>query len=47
MDFHIKIEKVKIDVEREVVNELIKLKKVGDSYSDIIKRLLNGEHLTK
>jgi predicted CopG family antitoxin len=32
--------KVKIELDVDVVNELIKMKKVGDTYSDIIRRLL-------
>lgn len=31
---------VKIEIKREIANRLIKLKKVGDTYSDIIERLL-------
>lgn len=34
-------EKVKIQVERDVANELVKLKKFGETYSDVIRRLLN------
>lgn len=33
-----KKDKVKIQVNREVLQELLKRKKVGDSYSDVIKR---------
>ena len=32
--------KTKVEIETEVLNKLIKLKKVGDTYSDVIKRLL-------
>ncbi len=32
--------KVKVELDRDVVNELIKLKEVGDTYSDVVKRLL-------
>ena len=35
-----KKDKTKVEIETEVLNELIKLKKVGDTYSDVIKRLL-------
>lgn len=35
-----KTDKVKVELERELVNELIKLKQVGDTYSDVIKKLL-------
>jgi len=33
-------DKTKVEVETEVLNQLIKLKEVGDTYSDVIKRLL-------
>ncbi len=32
--------KVKVEIEREILNKLIKLKVVGDTYSDVIRRLL-------
>lgn len=32
--------KVKVEIETELVNKMIKLKQVGDSYSDVIRRLL-------
>ena len=32
--------KVKVQLDEDIVNELIKLKKIGDTYSDVIKRLL-------
>ena len=32
--------KVKVELERNIVNELIKRKKVGDTYSNIIQELL-------
>jgi len=32
--------KVKVQLGRDVVNSLIKLKEVGDTYSDVIRRLL-------
>jgi len=35
------MDKVKVQLERDVVNELIKLKNIGDTYSDVIRRLLN------
>lgn len=35
------MDKVKVQLEKDVVNELIKLKKVGDTYSDVVRRLLN------
>lgn len=34
-------EKVNVELDRDVANRLIKLKNVGDSYSDIIRRLLD------
>ena len=33
--------KTKVELDEEIVNELIQLKKVGDSYSDVLRRLLN------
>jgi len=33
--------RVKIELKKDLVNRLIKLKEVGDSYSDVISRLLN------
>jgi len=33
-------DKIKVELERDIVNKLIKLKKVGDTYSDVIRRLL-------
>ena len=35
-----KKDKAKVEIEKDVLNQLIKLKKVGDTYSDVIKRLL-------
>ena len=35
------VKKVKILLDEDVVNRLIKLKRVGVTYSDIIKKLLN------
>jgi len=35
-----KKDKTKVEIETEVLNQLIKLKKVGDTYSDVIKELL-------
>jgi len=32
--------KTKVEIETEILNRLIKLKEVGDTYSDVIKRLL-------
>jgi len=36
-----KKDKVKISIHREVANKLKSMMKVGDTYSDVIKRLLN------
>jgi predicted CopG family antitoxin len=36
-----KKDKVKISIDREVANKLKSMMKVGDTYSDVIKRLLN------
>ena len=30
--------------DKDVVNDLIKLKEVGDTYSDVIKKLLDGKN---
>ena len=38
-----KVDKVKVQLERDVANELIKRKTVGDTYSDIIRRLLKDD----
>jgi len=35
-----KKDKVKVELDKDIVNEMIKLKEVGDTYSDIIRRLL-------
>ena len=40
MDNKNKKNKTKVEIETEILNELIKLKKVGDTYSDVIRRLL-------
>ncbi|HIH96044.1 MAG TPA: hypothetical protein HA348_00890 [Thermoplasmata archaeon] len=37
-----KKDKVKVELDRDLLNELIKLKQVGDTYSDAIRRLLEG-----
>lgn len=42
MDNMDKKEKTKIEIETDVLNKLIKLKKVGDSYSDVIRELLKN-----
>lgn len=42
--FHIdnvdNMDKTKIQLDKDIVNELIKLKEIGDTYSDVIRRLL-------
>jgi len=35
-----KNDKVKVELKKDVVNELIKMKKVGNTYSDVISELL-------
>lgn len=35
--------KVKVQLDEDIVNELITLKKVGDTYSDVIRKLLHKE----
>jgi predicted CopG family antitoxin len=35
------MDKTKIEIRTEILNELIKLKNVGDTYSDVIRRLLD------
>jgi predicted CopG family antitoxin len=35
-----KKDKTKVEIETEILNELIKLKKVGNTYSDVIRKLL-------
>lgn len=35
-----KEDKTKVEIETEILNKLIKLKNVGDTYSDVIRRLL-------
>jgi predicted CopG family antitoxin len=37
-----KRDKTKVELEKDILNQLIKLKEVGDTYSDVIRRLLNG-----
>lgn len=33
--------KTKVEIETSILNELIKLKEVGDTYSDVIRKLLS------
>ncbi len=32
--------KVKVELDRDIVNQLIKMKTVGDTYSDVVRRLI-------
>lgn len=34
------MDKVKIQLDKDIVNKLLKLKEVGDTYSDVVRRLL-------
>ncbi len=36
-----KKDKIKVEIDRDVANRLLKQKEVGDTYSDVIKRLLD------
>ncbi|NIA03801.1 MAG: hypothetical protein GWP09_00440 [Nitrospiraceae bacterium] len=38
------MDKVKVQLDRDILNELLKMKQVGDSYSDVIRRLLEERH---
>jgi len=40
MDNIDKMDKVKVQLDKDIVNELIKKKKVGDTYSNVLRRLL-------
>jgi len=42
-----KKDKTKIEVEKEILNQLIKLKEVGDTYSDVIRKLLKNNKRRK
>lgn len=39
MDNIDKMDKVKIQLDKDIVNELIKMKEVGDTYSDILRKI--------
>ena len=39
--------KVKVELERDIAEQLIKLKGVGDSYSDVIRKLLENARRKK
>lgn len=34
------MDKIKVQLDKDIVNALIKLKEVGDTYSDVIRKLL-------
>ena len=34
------MDKVKVQMDKDVLNSLIKLKEVGDTYSDVVKKLV-------
>jgi predicted CopG family antitoxin len=40
MDNIDKMDKVKIQLDKDIVNELIKMKQVGDTYSDVLRRII-------
>ncbi len=37
-----KRDKVKVQLDKDVANQLIKMKEVGDTYSDVLRRLLKN-----
>lgn len=37
------MDKVKVQLDKDIVSALIKQKEVGDTYSDVVRRLLNGK----
>jgi predicted CopG family antitoxin len=37
--------KVKIEIERSILQQLLAMKKVGESYSDVIERLLSTQRM--
>ena len=36
------MDKVKVQLDKDVVTALIRLKEVGDTYSDVVRKLLKG-----
>ena len=42
MDIVDSMDKVKIQLDKDIVNALIKLKDVGDTYSDVVRGLLKN-----
>lgn len=43
MDKRDTLDKTKISIDRELANKLKSMKKVGETYSDIIRKLLKSE----
>ncbi len=41
------MDKVKVQLDRDIVNKLLSMKKVGDTYSDVIRRLLEKKKAKK
>jgi len=40
-------DKVKVEFDRDVLSALLKLKEVGDTYSDVVRRLLKEREEAK
>ena len=38
------MDKVKVQLDKDIVTALIRLKEVGDTYSDVVRRLLKNEY---
>jgi len=36
-------EKTKVQIDNDVVNDLIKMKNIGDTYSDVIRKLIKEQ----
>jgi len=34
------MDKVKVQLDKDIVNKLLKMKEVGDTYSDVIRKLM-------
>lgn len=41
------MDNTKVQLKREVVERLMKLKQIGDSYTDVIRRLLDSQEVKK
>ena len=41
------MDKIKVQLDKDVANALIKLKEVGDTYSDVIRRLVNYPYMNE